>query len=435
MSSAVIEEQAVDLSQPIKLLPFGKKANRFIARTPAQDARLNILVGSVRSAKTWALLTKIIALCYYQIAGQKILTGASKQAIVRNVLTDLFDVVGEDNYTYNRQSGELNLLGCKWVVLGASDEGSEKSIRGMTVGAAVCDEIVLMPRSFCMQLMARMSPEGARLYASTNPDSPYHWFKQEIIDSTDLIHGVGMDIWDETWTMDDNPNLSEQFKAFTKRKYTGVWFQRFIQGMWTVASGAIYRDVLTEDVFYTEETKPIGLLTSGHERIVAVDAGTVNAQVYGMFIDDGRTIWLDSEYYFDSRKENVQKTNGEYADHLIHGFRDWPGLGLEQRVWPMVIVDPSAASFKIELLSRGIFVIDADNSVEDGIRRVSAMLGRKKLRINRRCTNIIRDMETYSWNEKLADNGKEQPIKAHDHGCDCIRYLTQTRINDWRIAA
>ncbi len=411
----------------------------FIGRAPQEDARYNVLVGSVRSSKTWALMMKIIALCAYEVGGLKLLIGVSKEAVYRNVLNDLFEIVGEANYSYNRQTGALWLLGANWIVMGAKDEGSEKYIRGATVGVAVADEIVLMPRSFFLMLLSRMSPAGARLYASTNPDSPHHWFKREILDNPRLRRGLGpdADIWFETWTMDDNPSLSEQFKEAIRRSYTGVFFKRFILSLWVVAEGAIYRDVLSDDIYYTNAERPIGLLQRGGyvERWIAIDYGTTNPCVFIDVIDDGNVVWWDREYYWDSKEQGRQKTDAEYADDLI-GFCETVTGSSDPRVWPGVIVDPSAASFRAELLKRGLYVVDANNDVDDGIRRVSSMLNLKKLRINKEgCPNGVREMETYSWNEKAALVGREQPIKAHDHYPDAGRYHINTRINDWRIAA
>jgi hypothetical protein len=299
-----------------------------------------------------------------------------------------------------------------------------------------------------MMLLSRLSPAGARLYGTTNSDSPYHWLKTEIIDGDRLIKGLGKDLWVETWLLTDNPNLSADYRAFVERSYVGVWHRRFVMGEWVLAEGAIYRDVLSEETYYDDYQRPVGLLSrSGHmEHWVAVDAGTVNSQVYGEFYDDGETVWMDNEYYYDSVKEGHQKTNGDYADDLINGWGDWPGIAhqrthgglkiaLDKRNWPGVIVDPSAASFKVELLARGVYVIDANNEVTDGLRRVSSMLARKKLRLNERCRMVRKDLETYSWDEDAAKRGKEQPIKDHDHGADMVRYFVETRIGDWRLVA
>lgn len=420
-----------------KLKPFGERAGRFAYRWPGHDAWINILVGSVRSAKTWATIPKINALCHYEVDGLRLIAGKSKQSIYDNVLNDLFDFVEPGSYAYNRQSGELWLYDTKWIVIGAKDAGSEQYLRGKTVGIAVYDELTLSPRSFFMQLLARMSPKGARFYGTTNCDSPHHWLKTEVIENANYSRGLGKDIWVQTWTMDDNPNLDPGYIERTKRSYTGVFFQRFILGRWVLAEGAIYRDCLTDANYYDDSSRPPGLPSrGGHvEHWVSIDYGTTNPMVFGDIYDDGKTLWLDREYYWDSKKENRQKTDAQYADDLIQFFKDG-GATDDKRTWPGVILDPSAASFRAEIVSRGIHVIDADNTVEDGIRRVSSMLNQKKIRINKpRCPNVVRELETYSWDDKKAENGKEQPLKRHDHGPDMLRYEVQTRINDWRVAA
>jgi hypothetical protein len=162
---------------------LGPRAEVFALRPPEEDWPINILTGAVRAGKTWALFPKTFYCCRYNVAGRKVFTGVSKQTIYNNVLTDLFDIIGTRNYSYNRSTGQLRLFGSEWLVIGAKDEGSERYIRGLTVGVALCDEISLMPQSFFQMLLSRMSPEGARLYATTNPDSPHHWLKSEYLDN------------------------------------------------------------------------------------------------------------------------------------------------------------------------------------------------------------------------------------------------------------
>ncbi|MGA3316623.1 MAG: hypothetical protein ABSC64_09320 [Candidatus Korobacteraceae bacterium] len=106
------------------LKPFGDKADQFAYQPPEMDARINILHGSVRSSKTWAMIPKVIMLCDYEVDGLRIFTGVSKQTIYDNVLNDLFDVIGPENYRYNRQSGQVEILGTQRLAIGAKDEGT-----------------------------------------------------------------------------------------------------------------------------------------------------------------------------------------------------------------------------------------------------------------------------------------------------------------------
>ena len=169
------------------------------------DRRINILEGAVRSSKTWAMIPKLLWLSRYPVAGHRVIVGVTKKTVYNNILDDLFSVIGPGAYQYSKSSGALNLFGTKWQVIGARDEGSEKYIRGFTIGVAYCDELTLIPRSSYQMIMSRMSPKGARFYATTNPDSSYHWLKTEVIDSAKL-HDAN-EIFVEHFDLDDNPHL------------------------------------------------------------------------------------------------------------------------------------------------------------------------------------------------------------------------------------
>jgi PBSX family phage terminase large subunit len=430
---------------PIKMRRFGPRAAEFAYRAPAQDARINLVVGAVRSAKTWASFPKILQLCQYDVGGLRLLTGVTKQTVYDNILRDLFelaDLAGSGNYSYNRQTGDLRLFDAEWVVIGAKDEGSEKFLRGKTVGIAVCDEVTLMPRSFFMMLLSRMSPDGARLYGTTNTDSPEHFVKREVIDNLAVEgsdkgyrYGLGRDLWFETWTMDDNPSLGEDYKRFIRRSYVGMFYARYILGQWVMAEGAIYRDCITDSTWYGNEDRPKGLLNAGHaERWITVDYGTANALAAIDVYDDGTTVWCEREYYWDSRVRGRQKTDREYADDLITWLGGNPQNPDPSR-WPGVILDPSAASFKAELLGRGFFVQNAKNNVADGIRRVSTMLSRNRLRFNRaNCPECFKYMQSYVWDDRRVAAGEDKPKKVGDHLPDAARYYTETRIGDWRLS-
>jgi len=196
------------------LQPFGKKALQFILTPVGQDSRITILEGSVRSGKTVAMIPKLINMCGDAPQGLGVITGVSKDTIYDNILRDLFDVVGTRNYHYNRQSGELDLFGDEYKVIGAKDEGSEKYIRGKTIARAYCDELSLMPERFFKQLLNRMSVPGARLYATTNPDSPYHYLYTEYINDPEKLASKMVKVIH--FELDDNPALDEEYKHFIR---------------------------------------------------------------------------------------------------------------------------------------------------------------------------------------------------------------------------
>jgi PBSX family phage terminase large subunit len=427
--------------------PFGKKAHDFIKRTPEQDKKYTLLEGSVRSSKTWAIDCKLIyRLCTYKVHGKRVICGATKQTVYKNMLLDIFAVVGKKNYSYNRASGELWLFGIQWFIIGARDESSYKNILGMTIGIALCDEWTEFPRSFTMQLFLRLSPPGARLYATTNPGTPQHYLFTEVIHNEnfapdlEIIH----------FTLEDNPNIDETTKKQIIASQKGVYYQRYILGLWVVAEGAIYKDAWSDSLLYTDDLiNPTSVLTPdgkyvpvskrpvsiyGHggytNHVIAIDYGTHNPCVFLEYFDDGDVVWEDREYYWDSVKEMKQKTDGEYADDLERFIKDSRIIGQNS---PKIVVDPSATSFKLELTKRGLWVVDANNEVLDGIHRVSEVLACQALRVHYQNENARRETGLYSWDKKSGEKGNEQPIKMNDHTQDARRYAIMELFPDWRM--
>lgn len=406
------------------LLNYGPRLVRYARRPLSEDtAKINGLVGSVRSGKTWVNHGKIINGCKYDVGGWRLITGQSKQSIYNNVLNDLFSLIGPRHYNYNSQTGIARIFGVPWLVMGANDLGSEKILRGLTVGIAVCDELVLMPEMFFDMLVTRMSPPGARLYFTTNPDNPRHWLKKKIDDKN-----FRKMLWLLNVTMDDNPNLTEEYKDLIKATMKGLFYQRFILGRWVAAEGAIYRDCWDDVMIYDE--LPLGLRSTHADRYVSTDCGVVHAQVYGEFFDDGKNLWLDKEYFWDSNKQQKQKTDAEYADDL--------GKFMGQNNWCQVIVPPEAASFRAECVNRGMWVTDADNKVkgaEGGIKSVATAMAKRILRINRRCVNVLDGIPLYIWDPKASERGEEEPLKQDDDAMDMLRYGIHGKIAPWRLMA
>lgn len=419
--------------------PFGQKSHDFIMRDPALDKRYTVFVGSVRSSKTFTLTAKqIVQLCRYKIPpnAKRLMTGATKQTLYRNVLIDMFNVAGKGNYSYNQATGELWLFGTQWFCLGAKDEASYRQILGMTVGITVGDEIVEYPKSFLAQLFLRMSPAGARFYGSTNPSNPYCYLKAEVIDNKDFKDDLEV----VTLNLNDNPNIDEKSKRQIIASQTGVYKLRYIDGLWVVAEGSIYRDSWNElenlfDGWVTVDgaqvllpSEPIGLrMPTGYvDHWFSVDAGIDHVQSHLEYFDDGETIWVTREQRWDSRKEMRQKTDKQYAVDMLEFQGGSPKF--------QVIIPPEALSLKNQFIEDGFWVTDADNSVSEGIHTVSTMLSRRKLRISKRgCPELAKRIPNYAWNDNAAKNGKEEPLKVEDDDCDSLRYGIHGKIPNWRV--
>lgn len=289
----------------------------------------------------------------------------------------------------------------------------------------VIDEVANNPKVVFEMLYSRMSPRGARLYATCNPASSYHWLKTEWLDNPEKQQ----EIWTEVFYMSDNLSLDAETRARYERSFTGAFKRRMIGAEWCNAEGAIYSDAWSDAVLFDDADIPLGLLSERNQlaRYCAVDVGTKNQFVALDLIDSGTTLWVLREYVWDSTKEKRQKTNGQYADDLQEFLKLSPTA--------KVIIDPSAASMKAELVQRGIWHAHAENDVLPGIQAVATMLATGRLRVHRSCTNLIGQMTDYAWDEDVARRGEEKPLKVNDHGPDALRYCVYTQIPAYRLAA
>lgn len=400
----------------IEWAPFSPKALDFLERS---TARLNILHGSVRSSKTICCSVRWLDYIQNGPKGDLAMLGKTTATLQRNVLNDIFDIVGPKNYKWvNRQQGELRIFGRRIYCFGANNEDAESKIRGATFAGALCDEVNLYPQSVFNQLMARMSIAGAKCFCNCNPDSPYHWFYTDYI-TNDAIKDK--EVWH--FLMTDNLSLDPDYIRSLSQMYTGVWYERMIEGKWVAAEGRIYDNfepavhMIDTQAFLEEYYKDNSRLSV--RWLVGCDYGTSTVMSWGLYakLPNG-TILKVKEYYWDAIKEKVQKTDSEFAnefEQFVRGYKPWA-----------VYCDPSAASWKVELARRGFRVQNANNDVLSGIRVVAKNLNMKTFLIDKSCVNTQKEYASYVWDRQAQLNGVDRPVKAHDHTCDTDRYVVYT---------
>lgn len=406
---------------------FGPKALKFIINPIEKDARINILEGSVRSGKTVSLIPKFISYTKEGPKGLLVITGVSKETIYDNVLQDLFDTVGEENYSYNSQTGLIKMYGRKIKVIGAKDEGSEKYIRGKTLAGAFCDEVSLMPEKFFKQLLNRLSVKGAKLYATTNPDSPFHYLNTEFItDEKKLKSGMVKVIH---FNLEDNPNLDDEYISFIKSAYSGLWYKRMILGLWVLAEGIIYPNFSQEKHCVGPKDLPTKVINGTKyydfdRYFISSDYGITNPQVFLLSgikkINGVDHIYVLKEYYKKGSEEGAKvKTDlSIYEDfkEFSQGYR-----------YESIIIDPSASSLINLFKEKNLNVKKANNSVLDGISNVSIWLELERVHIvENKCPNLVKEFSSYIWDEKAVKLGEDKPVKENDHCLDALRYLINT---------
>ena len=444
------------INRMFQFQPFSRKQRKVLNwwcwTSPVKDYDGIIADGAIRSGKTVSMSLSFVMWAMSSFAGQNFaMCGKTIGSFRRNVLFWLKLMLKSRGYKVADHRADNLLVVTRrgvenyFYIFGGKDERSQDLIQGITLAGVFFDEVALMPESFVNQATGRCSVEGSKFWFNCNPDGPYHWFKQNWIDKSIGFLGKERirEIREEAaaegrepdlkkllyvhFTMDDNLSLAEEIKARYRSMYTGVFFKRYILGLWAMAEGIIYdmfdekkhavdTRKLAED--YAEQT---GYDFWTQERYVSCDYGTQNPTAFLLWnkAADGRW-YCRKEYYYSGREKGRQKTDQEYSEDLTGWLA---GMSIRS-----VVLDPAAASFRAQLEKDGYKVKKAKNDVLDGIRFVATLLNQGSILFDKSCTNLIMEFGSYIWDAKAAERGEDKPVKEHDHALDAARYMAYTII-------
>lgn len=371
------------------------------------NCRINIWEGAVRSGKTHASLLRWIRYILNAPQGNLLMLGKTYGTLVRNIINPMQEFIGKDMRFYSSMN-KAEVWGRTIYCYGAGQKDAAGIIQGMTAAGCYGDELSLWPIEVFKMMLSRLSVEGAKFFGTTNPDAPKHPLKVEFIDKVGYL-----DVKTFHFALEDNIFLPKTYIEELKKEYVGLWYQRYILGLWAVAMGAIY-DFYTDREPYVIKTPP-----PAEYYVVGIDYGTMNPAAFILFGVNKKTkpkIWAEKEYVYSGRDKQAQKTDSEYSSDL----RGFLGNIKPRRIYP----DPSARSFIVQLKKDKFLnvVEDVDNSVADGIRFQSSMLKNGDYAI---CSNCVKTREEYSmyiWDEKAQARGKDEPVKENDHTKDAERY-------------
>ena len=383
-------------------------------------ARVNIWEGSVSSGKTIASIIAWLDFVAHHAppSGRLFMIGRTKDTLYRNVLAPILEMLppGDPSIRYTKGANTAVIFGREVDVLGANDVSAESRIRGATIAGAYIDEATLLPgEGYWSQLLNRARVPGARLFATTNPDGPMHWFKTTVIDRADELGYTTTH-----FVLEDNPGLTDEYVAQVKAENVGLWYKRNILGLWVLAEGTIWD-------MWAPERHLVDDLPDLHRVMLAVDYGTAGvfaALLLGEGRVDGRErLYVAREWRWDAKANRRQLTDAEFSARLRAQVDTWAEDIPAAYELDRVHVDPSASSFITQLHRDGWErVRGADNDVGDGIREVATLFGADRLLVHSSCEGLTKEIPGYVWDAKAALAGEDRPVKANDHSCDAMRY-------------
>ena len=412
--AAAMKEKAK--KQGFEFKPFSRKQKQVLTwwcpSSPVKDKDGIIADGAIRSGKTLCMSLSYVLWAMESFNQQNFgMAGKTIGSFRRNVLFWLKLMLKSRGYQVVDHRSDNLIVVSKgdtqnfFYIFGGKDERSQDLIQGITLAGMFFDEVALMPESFVNQATGRCSVTGSKFWFNCNPDNPRHWFKVNWIDKCAEKNIIYLH-----FTMDDNLSLSEKIKERYRSMNVGVFFKRYILGLWCVAEGLVY-SMFDEEKHVTDEH-----MSGALEYVVSIDYGTVNPFSAGLWAFDGKYSQREAELYYNSREVGKRVDDEAYYKMLKELIGD--------RKVSCIIIDPSAASF-IEVIKKyGEYTVrKADNDVLDGIRVVTTMLNKGLLKIYKDCTSCINEFGLYCWDE---EKNNDTVIKENDHAMDDTRYYVYT---------
>lgn len=414
-----------------KFKPFSVKQQKILTwwmkNSPVKDMDGIIADGAIRSGKTLSMSLSYVIWAMTNFNDQNFgMCGKTIGSLRRNVIQLLKTMLSARGYDVQDRRADNLLIISKgnitnyFYLFGGKDEASQDLIQGVTLAGCFFDEVVLMPESFVNQATGRCSVDGSKFWFNDNPEGPYHWFKTNWIDKAAEKNLLYLH-----FTMKDNLSLSERIRKRYESMYQGVFYDRYIRGLWCIAEGLIYS--MFDPKVHVVDASEIDRRDIVSYN-VSVDYGTFNPTVFLMWakLKNGNHVILKE--YFHCGREEGQKTDSQYADDMMKFIAGYPVRE--------IIIDPSAASFITELrrrLGSKASIRKARNDVLDGIRLVSSLLSQYVIFVDKGCKNVSKEFGSYRWDEEASKHGDDKPLKEEDHTMDAIRYYCFTKIPNYSV--
>ncbi len=392
-------------------MPISKKQKQILAFPYTHYGAL-ICDGAVRSGKTSFMILAFVDDAMRRYDRQRFaICGKTVESAVKNIVEPFLGVkAAREKYNVNWRKADKTLVVTRgkkqniFEVFGGKDESSFTLIQGRTLAGVLFDEVALQTRSFVEQALARCSVEGSRFWFNCNPDSPNHWFYREWLEKAQEHNALHLH-----FELDDNPSLSDEIKERYRTMYSGVFYQRYVLGLWVAADGIIYPQFNREK--HIVKSKP----RNYSRYYVSIDYGTSNPTSMGLWGFYAGKWYRVADSYHDGR-ENAPRTDEEHYKELKRLVKgNIPGESPISRI-RAVIVDPSAASFIQTIKRHGEFVVKpANNDVIEGIANTATELDSGRLLFCDCCHDIFREFGSYVWDKKASERGEDKPVKQFDH--------------------
>jgi len=370
------------------------------------DRPILVADGAVRSGKTVVFSMGFVmwAMENYD-QSNFIIAGKTVTSTERNVIRTIQTI---DNFPYDtryvRSDRKLIVNGNggrenSFYVFGGKDESSYELVQGLTAQGAYFDEVALQPQSFVDQAIARvLASDDPKIYMNCNPESPGHYIHQQ------YILTERPDVKRMHFTMSDNPIMTPEKIERAKRMYSGVFYQRYILGLWVRAEGLIFQQFADNpsnwliDELTESEKKSLRFITFG------VDYGENKSHTVFVatgFNRNASSIYALAERKLDSKGIDPVAIENAFVEFVRDVMRLYPGVRLTYAFCdhPETITNGINKRLQKERLPL-VAVTARKEEINTRIYAQDKMLNLGIMKIHKRCPMLVHSLSNQVWDEK-----------------------------------
>jgi len=357
----------------------------------ADAHRWSIKAGAVRSGKSFADVAYTIPWNIRQRAGKPglvVILGNTKGTLQRNIIAPLQELYGARAVTDIRADNTASIFGEVCYCLGADNIRHIDRIRGASIKYAYGDEVGTFNQGVFDMLKSRLDKPYSRFDGTCNPDNPAHWLKR-FLDSD-------ADIYQQRYTLDDNPTLPPAFVSALKKEYAGtVYYDRYVLGLWVAAEGAIYLPFVNDQQQHIIDTPPpiasacIGIDFGGN--------GSAHAFVCMGFSYRFREMVLLDEWYHKG-EITPQQLEAAYIAFAKKNAARYPVLEARaDNAETTLIRGLQEAAYKAQTVP--VYKC-LKKPINDRINTEIRLFASRRFKIMRHCTHAIGAYSAAVWDEK-----------------------------------
>ena len=374
---------------------FSDKQREFLNNA---DRRWNIKTGATRSGKTY--------LDYYVIPkrirrvskeeGLVVILGNTKGTLQRNVIEPLQKIWGTELITDIKSDNTALLFGEKCYCLGSDNTRRVNQIRGASFKYCYGDEVATWNQDVFNMVKSRLDKPYSKFDGTCNPEAPSHWFKK-FLDSS-------ADIYQQKYTLYDNPFLSKDFIKNLESEYEGtVFFDRYILGEWKSAEGVIYKLFADKTNDYLiDELKEKPIIVS-----IGVDYGAGLSKT--KLVATGITYGFQDVVVLDELDiKEVYDPEQLYEQFILFYKRVYDKYGICQYAFcdygALGNVITLGLIRKCQKEGLPIKIMDCEKgTIKDRIFLTSKLIAQKRLKVLRKNQTITKALQEALWNNKKED--------------------------------